>query len=83
MTALVDRLEDAGYVRRVRDDKDRRRVNIEPTKRTMETVWPLFQGVVADASAVLARFSVAELTTILRFVETNRSALRARIERAQ
>jgi DNA-binding MarR family transcriptional regulator len=83
ITALVDRLERSGYVRRVRDGDDRRRVLIEPTKRSQEIVWPLFEGLVTDATAVLSRFTAAELTTILRFLETNRNALRARIDRAR
>jgi DNA-binding MarR family transcriptional regulator len=44
-TAALDRLEDAGYVRRVRDGKDRRRVLVEVTdemvKRAMEVYGPL------------------------------------------
>jgi len=81
VTALIDRLEQAGYVRRVRDEEDRRKVLIEPTKRSVEIVWPLFAGLVAEATTVLSRFSANELKTILRFLETNRSALRAHIER--
>src|SRR3970040_1730273 len=32
VTAVVDRLEKAGWARRVRDDADRRRVLVEPTE---------------------------------------------------
>ena len=80
-TTLIDRLERSGYVRRVRDAADRRRVLIEPTKRAMEKVWPLFQGIVADATAVLSRYAIPELETIARFLDANRAAMRARIER--
>jgi DNA-binding MarR family transcriptional regulator len=34
VAALVDRLERSGYVRRLRDADDRRRVLIEPTRRS-------------------------------------------------
>jgi DNA-binding MarR family transcriptional regulator len=33
VTAVIDRLEHAGYARRVRDDEDRRRVKVEVTPK--------------------------------------------------
>jgi DNA-binding MarR family transcriptional regulator len=46
-TAALDRLESAGYVRRVRDDRDRRRVMVEVTdamvERAMRAYGPLAQ----------------------------------------
>ena len=33
VTAVIDRLERAGYARRVRDDEDRRRVKVEVTPK--------------------------------------------------
>ena len=80
VTALIDRLERSGYVRRARDPKDRRRVLIRPTRRAAQTVWPLFRGIVETASAVLSRFTVSELETISRFLETNRTAIREQVK---
>ena len=80
VTALIDRLERSGYVRRGRDPQDRRRVVILPTRLAAETVWPLFQSIVETASAVLSRFTVSELQTILRFLETNRTAIREQLK---
>jgi DNA-binding MarR family transcriptional regulator len=82
VTALVDRLERSGYVRRKREVNDRRRVLIAPTKRAMDKVWPLFKGIVETSSAVLSQFTISELETILRFVETNRLALREQLGNA-
>ena|SRR5579859_6368795 len=82
VTALVDRLERSGYVRRKREVNDRRRVLIVPTKRAMDKVWPLFKGIVEKSSAVLSQFTISELETILRFVETNRLALREQLGNA-
>src|SRR3954451_13966840 len=36
VTAVIDRLERAGFARRVRDDKDRRKVNVEVTEAHYE-----------------------------------------------
>jgi DNA-binding MarR family transcriptional regulator len=45
ITAVIDRLEHAGYARRVHDPEDRRRVVVEPTERayavTQELMGPL------------------------------------------
>src|SRR3954454_16622364 len=41
-TALVDRLERAGHVRRVRDGRDRRKVVIEVDERAVELGWSFF-----------------------------------------
>ncbi len=69
VTALLDRLERAGYVRRGRDPEDRRRVVIEVTSTTTEEVWPVFARLVASSNAMLRDFSREELETILRFSE--------------
>src|SRR5688572_16544770 len=41
-TALVDRLEKAGHVRRVRDTSDRRRVLLEVDERAVALGWAFF-----------------------------------------
>jgi DNA-binding MarR family transcriptional regulator len=69
VTALLDRLERAGYVRRGRDPEDRRRVVIEVTSAATEEVWPVFARLVASSNAMLRDFSREELETILRFSE--------------
>ena len=81
VTALLDRLESAGYVARKRDPQDRRRVLVTPTKRATDMVWPLFEGVVSAATAVLQKFSQSELETIARFVRANRSAISSEVEK--
>jgi DNA-binding MarR family transcriptional regulator len=79
VTALLDRLEDAGYVRRERDRKDRRRILVHPSERATNEVWPIFRGVAQDASRILSQFSDRELDSILRFLETNQEAIRKRL----
>ncbi len=83
VTALLDRLESAGYVERVRDPNDRRRILVTPTKRTMRAVWPLYEGIVTAASAVLQKFSQAELEAIARFVRANKSAVAGEVAKLE
>lgn len=82
-TALIDRLEHSGYVERRRDPTDRRRVLVAPTRRSMEKVWPFFEGIVASSTAILNRFSLAELRIIVRFVSENGKAIRTRLGEIQ
>jgi DNA-binding MarR family transcriptional regulator len=69
VTALLDRLERSGYVRRTRDVTDRRRVVVQITKAAVDQVWPIFQELIASSRAVLERFRSEDLKTILRFAE--------------
>jgi len=82
VTALLDRLEKVGYVRRERDRIDRRKIVVHPSKRATAEVWPIFRGVAQDAARILSQFSGRELATILRFLEINREAIRKRMSEA-
>jgi DNA-binding transcriptional ArsR family regulator len=68
ITGVVDRLEQAGYVRRERDTKDRRRVVIhliiEPVLRDVVTV---FGPMMAAWQQIAAGYTDAELELILDF----------------
>lgn len=79
VTALLDRLEKAGYARRERYRIDRRKILVRPSRRATAEVWPIFRGVAQDAARILSGFSERELATILRFLETNREAIRKRM----
>jgi DNA-binding MarR family transcriptional regulator len=79
VTALIDRLEKGGYVRRERDQLDRRKILVHPSKRAAAEVWPIFRGVAQDATRILSGFSERQLATILRFLEINREAIRKRM----
>jgi len=79
VTALLDRLEKSGYVRRERDRIDRRKILVRPSKRATAEVWPMFRGVSQDATRILSQFSEGELATILRFLTINQEAIRKRL----
>ena len=69
VTAVIDRLERAGYARRVRDERDRRKVKVEVTDAFYTRAGVIWGPVAADWQAALAkRFSAAELATIATFL---------------
>jgi DNA-binding MarR family transcriptional regulator len=68
-TTAIDRLERAGFARRVRDPEDRRRVIVEPTERIAELAEEVY-GPLRDGGAVLMqRFSERQLAAITKFFE--------------
>ena len=69
VTALVDRLERFGHVRRVRDAADRRRVGLEMTESAMAAGGEFFGGLNRDLLAPLADYSDDQLAVVRRFLE--------------
>lgn len=67
VTGIIDRLEEAGYVRRTDDPKDRRRIIVEPTKnkkweRKIEAIFiPLHERM----HKLLSSYSDSELDFLL------------------
>jgi len=68
ITGLVTRLERKGYVRRVGDPSDGRRVRIERTHEALAAMAPLFADFARRLDALYEQFTDDELTTILRFM---------------
>jgi len=69
VTALVDRLERVGHVRRVRDADDRRRVALEISDSAMAAGGEFFGGLQKDLLAAMADYSDEELAVVRRFLE--------------
>jgi DNA-binding MarR family transcriptional regulator len=70
VTGAIDRLEKAGYARRVADPADRRRVRIEVTPEFRARAEKIWGPVAADWHRELAdRFTAAELQTAIDFLE--------------
>jgi DNA-binding MarR family transcriptional regulator len=68
ITAVIDRLENAGFVRRAKDPGDRRRVVIEPLReRIEEKIGPLFESIARAMAELCADYSVQELAVIRDF----------------
>ncbi|MES4832174.1 MarR family transcriptional regulator, partial [Streptomyces anthocyanicus] len=73
-TALVDRLERAGHVRRVRDERDRRRVTVEVDERAVALGWSHFGPLIGRAVELLRGYDERELAAIRGFLTGVREA---------
>jgi DNA-binding MarR family transcriptional regulator len=67
ITGIIDRLEEAGYVRRTNDPKDRRRTIVEPTrnKKLERKIEVLFIPLRDRMHKLLSSYSDSELTFLL------------------
>jgi DNA-binding MarR family transcriptional regulator len=69
VTGVIDRLERAGFARRVPDAADRRRVKVEVTPEFYARAERIWGPLAAEWEASLAsRFTAAELTRITEFL---------------
>jgi DNA-binding MarR family transcriptional regulator len=77
VTNLVDRLERKGFVRRVADPTDRRRVLVEAIADRLTGAHRVFASGSRALARLLARYSDRELTVIADFLARNAERLRA------
>ncbi|GAA3087561.1 MarR family transcriptional regulator [Pseudonocardia yunnanensis] len=68
VTGVLDRLEKAGYARRVRDATDRRKVLVTPVPEAMATLAEYHQAHGEHLDAVLRRRDAAQLQVIADFL---------------
>ena len=69
VTALIDRLEKLGYLRRVADPGDRRRVLLELTALTKEVTGLIYGPVAEEFRQIARRYSIKDLELILDFIQ--------------
>ncbi|HEX7308664.1 MarR family winged helix-turn-helix transcriptional regulator [Lentzea sp.] len=79
VTGVIDRLERAGYVRRVRDPHDRRKVLVEVTVGDVEKFGAAFEGARQSMIEVLDQFDAAELGVIERYLKLQTETFRKRV----
>jgi DNA-binding MarR family transcriptional regulator len=68
VTAVLDRLEDVGYVRRVRDTEDRRRVLVEQTPDGTKTAMRYYAPYMNRSFEAMAKYTADELDVIRDFM---------------
>lgn len=67
-TALIDRLDSAGHVRRSRSSVDRRQVHLEMTEKALDTGSRLFGPLARQVEQSLSEFSPDELELLARMM---------------
>ncbi|MFY1637707.1 MarR family winged helix-turn-helix transcriptional regulator [Solwaraspora sp. WMMB335] len=77
VTALVDRLERGGHLRRDRDASDRRKVRLRYAAAGAALAREFFAPLGRRTDVVMAEFSDAELDTIRRFLAAMQASTRA------
>jgi DNA-binding MarR family transcriptional regulator len=82
ITGVADRLEEAGFVRRERDPRDRRRVVIRLVlEKGLAEVAPVFLPMVRDWQAMADRYTDDELRLIVDFYGRMEQVLRTHLAR--
>jgi DNA-binding MarR family transcriptional regulator len=68
VTVVLDRMERAGYMRRVRDTVDRRRVMVDATPQAHKRAWALYGKIAENLHEQLERYSDEELELLRDFL---------------
>ncbi|RIV36912.1 MarR family winged helix-turn-helix transcriptional regulator [Micromonospora radicis] len=76
VTALIDRLERAGHIRRDRDTTDRRKVLLHYAERGAAVAMDFFRPLGERTDAVMAGFGDDELEVVYRFITAMGGSLR-------
>jgi DNA-binding MarR family transcriptional regulator len=79
VTGVIDRLERAGFVRRVRDPHDRRKVLVEVTPGDLEKFSAPFMKARDSLVEVLGHFDDDELQVIERYLKLQVETFRKRV----
>jgi DNA-binding MarR family transcriptional regulator len=81
VTTLLDRLERVGYVRRVRDTVDRRRVLVEITDAARKRAEEIWGPIAAEAGEGFAHYSDEELVFLRDFLRGGQEFLARHLAR--
>jgi DNA-binding MarR family transcriptional regulator len=81
MTALIDRLEKAGYVIRVADPNDRRRHHIRIRPEAIEPIKAVYQPMQSETFKLWSTFTARELRVIVNFLSRSTDLAIACVER--
>jgi DNA-binding MarR family transcriptional regulator len=82
VTGVIDRLEKAGFARRVGDPRDRRRVKVEVTPEFYARADRIWGPLKSDwESALATRFTAAELERVIEFLRATNAIGRRHLDR--
>ena len=76
VTQVIDRLEDAGYARRVREAKDRRSVSIELVPEKARQAGAFYSTLQHDAAQLTGRYDDHDLALIVDYLTRANDILR-------
>lgn len=85
ITGIVDRLERAGYAKRVPNPADRRSVIVQPrnTEKLGRESLPIFAALTEAMNGLRAEYSKEERALVLRHLENTIAVLREQTQRLQ
>jgi DNA-binding MarR family transcriptional regulator len=83
VTTVLDRLERAGYARRVQDPGDRRRVLVELTPAARRELQELYAPLVDATMRQLEGYTTDEVSLVRDFMRDNRRLIEAHAERVR
>jgi DNA-binding MarR family transcriptional regulator len=81
MTTALDRIEAAGYARRMWDQEDRRTVRVEMTDAARKEIDRLYGPLAQEGLNFLQKYTTGELAAILRYLEEGQALQRAHAQR--
>lgn len=67
VTGMIDRLEKAGFVRRERDAKDRRKVLVQVLPAAERRLWPIYASMKKSMETLLSSYTDAEIELLHGF----------------
>ena len=83
ITAVIDRLEAKGYVQRVRDESDRRRVLVEATPLLRSRSAAIWGPLAEEGGRELARRTTAEMRAVIDYFRLSREVNERHAERVR
>lgn len=83
ITAVVDRLEKAGFVKRTRDPDDRRKVIVELVPDSFARISAYFEPIAEETTKRLASYSDDQLRFMLDFARASNEAMPDVIKKVQ
>jgi DNA-binding MarR family transcriptional regulator len=83
ITAVIDRLEKLGYVRRVPDSADRRKVLVESTDKVRAAAWEIYGPLGEAAGPTLSRYSEEQLQMVIGMLRDGMAIRDAQADRVR